>query len=104
MHAIALHAVRRVVGIIRNGHHGGTLLILPPQGADSLAVWDPAKGVVAVVPLAALKASPKLLEEDFLFYDTVTVRLQGRNGAPASGIVRLKDRQRQQGHGRAQTE
>ena len=40
VHAIALHAVRRVVGIIRNTHHGGTLLILPPQGADSLAGLD----------------------------------------------------------------
>ncbi len=68
----------------------------PEKGADSLAVWDPAKGVVAVVPLAALKASPKVLEEDFLFYDGVTVRVQGRNGPPASGLVRLKDRQRQQ--------
>ena len=71
-------------------------LQLPDKGADSLAVWDPAKGVVAVVPLAALKASPKVLEEDFLFYEGVTVRLLGRNGPPASGLVRLKDRQRQQ--------
>lgn len=71
-------------------------LQLPDKGADSLAVWDPARGVVAVVPLAALKASPKVLEEDFLFYDGVTVRVQGRNGPPASGLVRLKDRQRQQ--------
>lgn len=40
VHAIALHAVRRIVGIIRNTHHGGTLLILPPQGADSLTGLD----------------------------------------------------------------
>ena len=40
VHAIALHAVRRIVGIVRNTHHGGTLLILPPQGADSLAGLD----------------------------------------------------------------
>ena len=38
--AIALHAVRRIVGIVRNTHHGGTLLMLPPQGADSLAGLD----------------------------------------------------------------
>jgi hypothetical protein len=38
--AIALHAVRRMVGTIRNSHHGGTLLILPPEGPDSLAALD----------------------------------------------------------------
>lgn len=69
---------------------------MPDAGLDHLAVWDPAKGVVAAVPLAALKASPKVLEEDFLYYDTVTVRVQGKNGPPASGLVRLKDRVRQQ--------
>ena len=37
---IALHAVRRMVGMIRNGHHGGTLIILPPDGDDSLAALD----------------------------------------------------------------
>lgn len=40
VHAIALHLVRRVVGMIRNSHHGGTLLILPPEGRDSLAGLD----------------------------------------------------------------
>ncbi|MCX7799775.1 MAG: FHA domain-containing protein [Fimbriimonadales bacterium] len=68
----------------------------PEKGVDHLAVWDPAKGVVAAVPISALKASPKVLEEDFLYYDTVTVRVQGKNGPPASGLVRLKDAVRQQ--------
>lgn len=40
VHAIALHAVRRIVGMIRNSHHGGTLLILPPDGPDSLPALD----------------------------------------------------------------
>jgi hypothetical protein len=40
VHAIALHAVRRIVGMIRNSHHGGTLIILPPEGPDSLAALD----------------------------------------------------------------
>ena len=40
VHAIAMHAVRRIVGIVRNTHHGGTLLILPPQGPDSLEGLD----------------------------------------------------------------
>ncbi|MEJ5170314.1 MAG: hypothetical protein WHU10_04945, partial [Fimbriimonadales bacterium] len=71
-------------------------LPLPDKPSGSFVVWDPAKGVVAVVPLSALKASPKVLEEDFLFYDTVTVRIHGKNGPPASGLVRLKDQQRQQ--------
>jgi len=40
VHAIALHAVRRIVGMIRNSHHGGTLIVLPPEGTDSLAALD----------------------------------------------------------------
>lgn len=40
VHAIALHAVRRIVAMIRSSHHGGTLLILPPEGPDSLAALD----------------------------------------------------------------
>ena len=40
VHAIALHAVRRIVGMVRNAHHGGTLLVLPPEGPDSLAGLD----------------------------------------------------------------
>jgi hypothetical protein len=40
VHAIAVHLVRRMVGMIRNGHHGGTLIVLPPSGTDSLAALD----------------------------------------------------------------
>jgi hypothetical protein len=40
VHGIALHVVRRIVGMIRNSHHGGTVIILPPGGSDSLPALD----------------------------------------------------------------
>jgi len=40
VHAIAMHLIRRIVGMIRNSHHGGTLIMLPPAGTDSLPALD----------------------------------------------------------------
>jgi hypothetical protein len=36
MRLVVQHAVRSVVGLIRNSHHGGTILFLPPKGDGSL--------------------------------------------------------------------
>lgn len=37
---IAQHTVRRMVSLIRNSHHGGTLILLPPEGDGSFAALD----------------------------------------------------------------
>jgi len=37
---IAQHTVRRMVGLIRNTHHGGMLIFLPPEGEGSLEALD----------------------------------------------------------------
>jgi hypothetical protein len=37
---IAQHSVRRIIGIMRNSHHGGTILFLPPEGEGSIEKLD----------------------------------------------------------------
>ncbi|MGH7788787.1 MAG: putative sensor domain DACNV-containing protein [Candidatus Binatia bacterium] len=37
---IVQHAVRSVIGLMRNSHHGGTILFLPPQGDGSIETLD----------------------------------------------------------------
>jgi hypothetical protein len=37
---IVHHAVRSVIGLMRNSHHGGTILFLPPEGDGSIDALD----------------------------------------------------------------
>ena len=37
---LAQHSVRRIIGVMRNSHHGGTILFLPPEGDGSVEKLD----------------------------------------------------------------
>ncbi|MEW6273096.1 MAG: putative sensor domain DACNV-containing protein [Thermodesulfobacteriota bacterium] len=37
---IAQHVVRQIIGLVRNAHHGGTIVFLPPEGEGSIEKLD----------------------------------------------------------------